>query len=245
MNFEENRKNKDINETAQRVVLMEDENLIVANKPGGLPTVADQTGDLSLHQILEEYAEKTLFPVHRLDRPVSGAVIYAKNAGAVTALNAQFKAGIVHRIYLAAVATKPKENEATLNGWIKSKSKPNRSHFSLQKMKGSKRAMGQYAVAGEIDRYFLLAFKLSTGRHHQIRAMLQHLQCPARGDVKYGARRKNKDRSIHLHAYYLGFNATGTLEADYRIFSPLPDDPVWNAFEIDNLEDFLTKKGMI
>ena len=204
--------------------------LVIYNKPSGIPVQADKTGDTPLLEIAEKYAKRTLHLVHRIDRPVSGAVLLAKTKAVMTALTEQFKNRQIDKEYLAIVGVLPPEQEGTLVHFLKKNSTKNISVVSAEETPGSERAELKYRVLGSSDRYHLLQIQLLTGRHHQIRAQLAAIGCPIRGDVKYGFKRANKNRSIDLHAWKLAFEHPHSGET-LTIEAPLPEEPVWQAFK--------------
>jgi len=170
--------------------------------------------------------------IHRLDRPASGLILFAKNKKALAALNLQFQERTIEKTYLAVVKNRPETDAATLVHYLRKNAKTNRTHASQEEELHSKRAELNYELIGEIDNYFLLKIKLITGRHHQIRAQLAAIDCPVKGDVKYGFRRSNRDRSIHLHAWELSFKHPVSKEQT-TLVAPLPKDNVWQAFGVE------------
>lgn len=211
-------------------ILFQDSLLLAVNKPPGMPAQADKTGDSSLLQWAEAECGHALHPVHRLDRPASGILLLAKSKEAMTHLQLQFQARAIEKEYLAVVEALPAEPEGTLVHYMQKNAEKNRAFLSPEERPGTERAELSYRLVGSSQRYHLLLVRLITGRHHQIRAQLAGIGCPIKGDVKYGARRGNKDRSIHLHAWRLGFEHPGT-GAWMRLEAPLPSgDPVWDAF---------------
>ena len=211
-------------------VIYKNNQLIAFNKPPGVPVQADKTGDKSLHQLGEIYCKSKLFLIHRIDRPASGIVIFAKNKKAVGVLNDQFKNRSVKKMYLAVVKNKPEEEEATIQHYLIKNQKANKSVVVDKETADSKKAELNYKLLGSSDNYYLLQLNLITGRHHQIRAQLAALKNPIKGDVKYGFRRSNKDRSIHLHAWQLEFKHPVSKESVQLIAEP-PGDPVWDFFK--------------
>lgn len=210
-------------------VLSKNNQFIAFNKPGGLPVQADKTGDKSLVQLAEIYTKAKLFLVHRLDRPASGVVVFAKTKTMVGSLGDQFKERSVRKTYLAVVKDLPKEQAGTLRHLLQKDGKANRSDITTDEAAGDMSEMN-YRLLGSSDSYHLLEVQLITGRHHQIRAQLAAIGCPIKGDVKYGARRGNRDRSIHLHAWKLAFRHPVSGE-QIELVADLPNDPVWNAFK--------------
>ncbi len=209
-------------------VLLNDHHCVVVNKPPGIPVQADKSLDAALIDIVSSYCKTNLHLIHRIDRPTSGLVIFAKKEQALIHLNHQFKERTVQKTYLAAV---PKENipeTGELIHYLIKDSKRRKAIVQKAETGGSQKAVLHYRIVARSDRYQLLQISLSTGRFHQIRAQLAAIGCPVKGDVKYGARRKNKDRSIHLHAWKLSFAHPSTEEYTEISASP-PDDPVWNT----------------
>ncbi len=210
-------------------VILKNNQFIAFNKPAGLPVQADKTGDKSLLQLAEIYCKSKLFLVHRLDRPATGVVVFAKTKTMVGSLTDQFKLRTVRKTYLAVVKELPKEQAGTLRHFLQKNEKANRSSTTEDGEVGDLSEMN-YRVLGSSDNYHLLEVQLITGRHHQIRAQLAAIGCPIKGDVKYGARRGNRDRSINLHAWKLGFQHPVSGE-QVELIAALPADAVWNAFE--------------
>ena len=210
-------------------VIAKNNQFIAFNKPPGIPVQSDKTGDKSLLQLGEIYCKSKLFLTHRIDRPASGIVVFAKSKKGVAILNEQFQARTVTKTYLAVAKNKPKEDSAALQHFLKKNEKANKSVAVAKDVPGSKLAELTYKTIGSSDHYHLLQMELTTGRHHQIRAQLAAIGSPIKGDVKYGARRSNKDRSIHLHAWKLDFKHPVSKQ-DVHLVAPLPSDPVWDFF---------------
>ena len=210
-------------------ILFQDSLLLAVNKPPGMPAQADKTGDTSLLQWAEAECGQSLHPVHRLDRPASGILLLAKSREVMTHLQLQFQARTIEKDYLAVVEALPEQPEGMLVHFMQKDAGKNRAFVSTEARTGTERAELSYRLLGSSQRYHLLLVRLVTGRHHQIRAQLAAIGCPIKGDVKYGARRGNRDRSIHLHGWRLGFEHPGTGEW-MRTEAPLPaGDPVWDA----------------
>ena len=191
---------------------------------------ADQTGDPSFLHLAEAYCQHPLLLLHRLDRPVSGVVIFAKTKTAAASLSAQFRDRTVEKEYLAVVQNPPPAETATLVHFLRKNAAKNITAAYPDEQPGSERGELRYRLIGSSERYHLLHIQLITGRHHQIRAQLAAIGCPIKGDVKYGARRANRDRSIHLHAWRLAFDHPVSGER-VQLQAPLPaGDPVWEAF---------------
>lgn len=212
----------------QLTVLQENADWLVLNKPSGIPATADKTGTPSLLEIAEQLYGHRLHPVHRIDRPVSGIFLLAKTTAAMANLSAQFQARSVEKTYLAMVQNPPPAEAGTLRHYLKKQNGSNRVSVSETALAGAERAELEYTLLNSGERYHLLQIQLITGRRHQIRAQLAAIGCPVKGDVKYGARRGNPDRSIHLHAWRLAFSDPETGER-IQLEAPLPDEVLWNT----------------
>ena len=212
-----------------RKILLKNNQFLVINKPPGLGIQPDKTGNKSLVDLAEIYTKKKLFVTHRIDRPVSGVVILAKNSSCAGALNEQFREKQIQKTYLAIVKEAPKENEGTLIHYLTKNEKVNKSFVSDVKSYNNKKAELKYVVIAKSDNYSLLKINLITGRHHQIRAQLSAIGSPIKGDVKYGARRSNKDRSIHLHAWKISFKHPISNEV-IDVIAPPPSESLWDYF---------------
>lgn len=210
------------------LVLYKNNQMIAFNKPVGIPVQSDKTGDKPMLDFAEIYTKSKLHLLHRLDRPVSGVVLFAKAKTALVSINEQFKQREVKKIYWAVVQNKPAEESGRLEHYVIKNGRKNRSFASDEKIPDSKHAVLTYRLLASIDRYHLLEIELESGRHHQIRAQLSIIGSPVKGDVKYGFRRGNKDRSIHLHARKLIFTHPVSGEKQ-EIIANTPDDVVWNA----------------
>ena len=219
-------------------VLYEDNHIIVINKAAGEIVQGDKTGDESLCDTMKQYIkEKYAKPgnvfiglPHRLDRPVSGIVVFAKTSKALERLNRMFSEGAVKKIYWALTKGIPTPAEAELETWILRNEKMNKSFSYPKEVKGSKRAILHYRLAAASQNYNLIEVELKTGRHHQIRCQLSSIGCPIKGDLKYGAQRSNPDGSISLHARYIEFIHPVSKEL-IAITAPLPGDRLWQSFE--------------
>lgn len=194
----------------------------------------DKTGDLPLSEIVKEWLKDKynkpgnvfLGVVHRIDRPVSGAVIFAKTGKALSRMNKLFNSKEVEKTYYAAVCAPPPSASGRLKDYLIRNQKLNKSKAVIKKQGKSKEAILDYALIGKSDRYYFLSVKPLTGRHHQIRVQLSNMGCPIKGDVKYGAPRTNKDASIHLHARKVEF-VHPVRKKPLIVEAPLPNDPVW------------------
>ncbi|WP_100612983.1 RluA family pseudouridine synthase [Confluentibacter lentus] len=217
-------------------ILYEDNHIIIVNKRAGDIVQGDKTGDKPLSEVVKEYiAEKYNKPgnvylgvVHRLDRPTTGLVIFAKTSKALPRLNKLFVEKEAKKTYWAIVKNEPKKLEDTLIHWLKKNPTNNKSSAHIKEVPDSKKAILHYKVLKKLDNYFLLDVNLETGRHHQIRSQLASIGCPIKGDLKYGFDRSNPDSSIHLHARQINFVHPVTNNI-IDITAPLPDDAIWNA----------------
>ena len=219
-------------------VLYEDNHIIIVNKASGEIVQGDKTGDKPLSDIVKAYikekynkpGEVFLGVVHRLDRPVSGVVVFAKTSKALGRLNEMFRLGKVHKTYHAMVCARPKEETAVLTSYMTRNEKQNKSYCHTKEVPGSKKAVLDYQLLGSSERYHLLEVNLHTGRHHQIRCQLASIGCVIKGDLKYGARRSNPDGSISLHARKVEFEHPVShnlisVEAEYP-----ESDALWKVF---------------
>lgn len=219
-------------------VLYEDNHLIAVNKPAGAPVQADSSGDRPLVDDVAQYL-KTRYDkpgaafvglVHRIDRPVSGLVLFAKTSKALARMNEIFQGREVRKEYLAVVENCPDPMQGTLEHFLAKNAEQNKSFAVTKPGKNAKKAILDYALAGRIARYSMLRIDLRTGRHHQIRCQLAKIGSPIRGDLKYGAPRSNPDGSISLHSYRLSFTHPVSRQP-VRITAPLPrTDNVWREF---------------
>lgn len=211
-------------------VLYNNHHLVAFNKPGGLPVQPDQTEDPSLLQLGSVYCKKKLHLIHRLDRPVSGVVLLAKRSDAQKNLHQQFRDRTTRKVYWALTAVRPPQDKDELTHHLVKVKGKHRAHILEKATKDSVEAQLRYELIGSSDRYFLLQVELLTGRYHQIRAQLAHIGCPIRGDVKYGFRRRNPDRTIDLHARLLEFDHPVSGERQSIMAEP-PATPLWEAFK--------------
>jgi 23S rRNA pseudouridine1911/1915/1917 synthase len=216
-------------------VLYEDNHIIAINKRVGDIVQGDKTGDKPLSDIVKEYikekynkpGEVFLGVVHRLDRPTSGIVVFARTSKALERLNKMFSERETQKTYWAVVKNRPPENEATLIHFLTRNEKNNTSKAHLKEVTNSKKASLHYKIIKELNTYFVLEIELHTGRHHQIRAQLQAINCPIKGDLKYGFDRSNPDGGIHLHAQKLTFIHPVSKE-NITLIAPTPNDVIWN-----------------
>lgn len=211
-------------------VLYNNHQLVAFNKPAGIPVQPDKTSDKSLIEIGEAYCRQPLHLIHRLDRPAGGLVLMAKKNSSLVELNEQFREREVEKTYLAIVGVLPAGGPSgEVTHYMLKDGRTNKTRVLNEPAPEAKEARLQYECLGSSDRYHLLKVKLLTGRHHQIRAQLAHLGCPIRGDVKYGFKRANADRTIDLHGWQLRFRHPVTNEWE-TLTAPPPDSPVWKAF---------------
>ena len=218
-------------------VLYEDNHIIVVYKESGEIVQGDKTGDKPLSEtikawIKEKYAKPGnvfLGVVHRLDRPVSGLVVFAKTSKALSRLNDMFRNGEVKKTYWAMVQTPPVESEGTLTHWLVRNEKQNKSYAHSHEVPNTKKAILKYKTIGRTEHYTLLEVNLLTGRHHQIRCQLSAIGCTIKGDLKYGARRSNPDGSISLLSHTVEFIHPVSKE-NIAVVSPLPAEKVWDNF---------------
>jgi 23S rRNA pseudouridine1911/1915/1917 synthase len=217
-------------------ILHEDNHLIVINKRVGDIVQGDKTGDKPLSEVIKEYlkekynkpGEVFLGVVHRLDRPTSGIVVFARTSKALTRLNEMFSNRETQKTYWAIVKNRPENAEATLVHYLKRNEKNNTSKAHTKEIPESKIARLEYKIIKMLDNYFALEIHLHTGRHHQIRAQLAAINCPIKGDLKYGFDRSNSDGGIHLHARKLVFIHPVSKE-NIEIVAPTPNDAIWNS----------------
>ena len=217
-------------------VLYEDNHIIIVYKEAGEIVQGDKTGDEPLSEIVKRWIKDNyqkpgnvfLGIVHRLDRPVSGLVVFAKTSKALTRLNNMFRNGEVHKTYWAIVTRPPFEKEATLTDWLVRNERQNKSYAYNHQVPTSKKSILHYKVINQSERYTLLEINLMTGRHHQIRCQLSNMDCPIKGDLKYGAQRSNSDGSISLLSHRIEFIHPVSKE-NICIESPLPNDNLWQA----------------
>ena len=222
-------------------VLYEDNHIIVVNKQSGEIVQGDKTGDTPLSDIVKNYLKEKynkpgnvfLGVVHRLDRPVSGVVLFAKTSKALPRLNKLFaEHEKVKKTYWAIVANKPPQESGTLTHWLTRTEKTNTAKAYDREVPNSKKAVLGYRLIAASDRYYLLEVQLHTGRHHQIRCQLSKMGCPIKGDLKYGAPRSNPDGSICLHARHLELEHPVSHEL-LSITAPVPQAVLWKTISKD------------
>lgn len=218
-------------------ILYEDNHLIIVNKRCGDLVQGDRTGDLSLSDHIKAYIKEKydkpgnvyLGVVHRLDRPTSGALIFAKTSKALSRLNRLFANDEVEKTYWALVKNRPPKDQDVLTHYLKRNAKQNKSYAHIKKVPDSKKSILEYEIIQELDSFYLLEINLITGRHHQIRSQLSAIGCPIKGDLKYGFDRSNKDGGISLHARSISFIHPVQKE-NLSFIAPVPsNDNLWKA----------------
>jgi len=215
-------------------VIYEDNHIIIVNKAVGEIVQGDKTGDKPLSETVKEWIKEThakpgnvfLGVTHRLDRPVSGIVIFAKTSKALTRLNDMFRNGEIHKTYWAISRNAPNPTEGTLTHYITTDQKTNKSKAHNAPREGAKEARLEYRLLSKSDRYNLIEVKLLTGRKHQIRVQLSAIGCPIRGDLKYGDKRSNPDGGISLLARKIEF-VHPVSKQHISVEAPIPDDQLW------------------
>lgn len=219
-------------------VLYEDNHIIIINKKPSEIVQGDKTGDKPLVEITKEYIKRKykkpgrvfLGVVHRIDRPVSGVVIFARTSKALTRLNAMLRRHEIKKKYWAVVKNKPQEDQNKLTHYLVKNPKQNKSYVVDRDTQGALLAELTYRIIGKSQAFYLLEVEIHTGRHHQIRAQLSYTGCPIKGDIKYKYPRTNPDASIHLHARSVEFIHPVNQEK-IHIAAPSPADPIWDYFE--------------
>ena len=217
-------------------ILFEDNHLIIINKKPGDIVQKDKTNDISLLEIVKEYLKRKynkpgnvyLGLIHRIDRPTSGLVMFAKTSKALSRMNNMLKGKMIVKTYWAITKNKPEKESGQLVHWLKKNEKKNKStHFSRE-TKNAKKAILDYTIIKELENYFLLEIIMGSGRHHQIRCQLQAIGCPIKGDLKYGAKRSNSDGSIDLHAKHLKFIHPVT-KKEVNLNAPVRENKIWQS----------------
>ncbi|MCX6306152.1 MAG: RNA pseudouridine synthase [Bacteroidetes bacterium] len=229
-------------------ILFEDNHLIILNKKPSDIVQGDKTGDEPLSEILKSYikdkynkpGEVFLGVVHRLDRPVSGALIFARTSKALTRLNIMLRDGLIHKTYWAVVKNSPPQTEDHLVQYLTRNPEKNKSFVHDSPVTGSRKAELMYKLIDKSDGYYLLEVNLLTGRHHQIRAQLASMGCPVKGDLKYGYPRSNQGGFIHLHARSIEFLHPVKKEM-LKVTAPPPHDQLWDFFTRNRLPDTISR----
>ena len=217
-------------------VLFEDNHVIIVNKRAGDIVQGDKTGDTPLSDVVKAYINDKynkpgnvyLGVVHRLDRPTTGIVVFARTSKALSRLNKMFADKKVNKTYWAVVKNKPTKAKDTLTHWLKKNPKNNKSVAHHKEIKDSKKAILHYELIKSLNNYHLLEVNLETGRHHQIRCQLSSIGSPIKGDLKYGFDRSNKDASIHLHSRKIEF-IHPVSKTQITVTAPTPKDIIWEA----------------
>lgn len=218
-------------------VLYEDNHIVAVNKRNSDIVQGDKSGDQNLGEVVREYirikygkpGKAFIGTVHRLDRPVSGVILYSRTTKALNRLLNMFKYREVQKTYWACVKDAPPADEGHIINYLVKNEKQNKSYAYNEPGEDRKESELRYKVVGKTDHYYFLEVYPKTGRHHQIRATLASIGCPIKGDIKYGARRTNENASIHLHARKIEFIHPVRKEP-IAIVAPPPEDPLWNAF---------------
>lgn len=216
-------------------VVYEDNHIIIVDKCSGEIVQGDKTGDKPLSDTVKEYIKEKynkpgnvfLGVVHRLDRPVSGLVVFAKTSKALSRLNDMFRTGDVHKTYWAVVKRRDIAPEGMLTDWLTRNERQNKSYAHEREVSGAKKAVLKYKVRAVADNYMLIEVTLLTGRHHQIRCQLSHMGCPIKGDLKYGAPRSNPDGSISLLSRRVEFVHPVSKETIVA-YADVPNDRLWH-----------------
>ncbi len=219
-------------------VLFEDNHIIAVNKKAGELVQGDKTGDKTLPDLVKAYLKEKfnkpgnvfLGVVHRLDRPTSGALVFARTSKALTRMNDLFRNRETKKVYWALTEKAPEKPEGTLTHFLVKNSQKNKSYAVSESDKRGSKAILDYKLIASLDKYHLIEVLLHTGRHHQIRVQLASMGCIIKGDLKYGAKRSNPDASISLHARHLTFIHPVTKEP-LTVTAPVPSEPIWQAAE--------------
>ena len=225
-------------------VIFEDNHLLVVNKSAGILVQGDKTGDKTLTDLCNTYIANKynkpgavfLHPVHRLDRPVSGVVVFARTSKALERMTALFRKREVHKVYWALVKRKPREETGKLTHWLVKNPEKNVTTAYDKEVPESKKSEMTYKRLGKLNDHWLLELRPVTGRPHQLRVQLASMDCPIRGDVKYGFPKPNPDASINLHAFHLVFIHPIKKEKLF-LRAALPEEPFWEQFlEFENIK---------
>ena len=222
--------------TSNLQVLYEDNYIIIVNKRVGDIVQGDKTRDKPLSDVVKDFIKAKynkpgnvyLGVAHRLDRPTTGIVVFAKTSKVLPRLNKLFSEKKIHKTYWAIVKQKPKIEKDTLIHWLKKNPKNNKSSAYIKEINDSKKAILHYEVLRQLNNYVLIEVNLETGRHHQIRSQLSAIGCPIKGDLKYGVDRSNANGGIHLHSRKIEFTHPVSKD-EISIIEPTPSDPIWDA----------------
>lgn len=206
------------------LILYKSRKIIVANKPAGISSQINRAEEKSLQELLEIYVKHKLFIISRLDQPVAGLVLFANDQKGAAGLSELVREGKIKKTYLALVENLPPKKEDEITHYVSRNAKHRKALINNTAVKGFKEAVLHYEVLHSFDNYHLVKVKTKTGRFHQIRVQMAHIGCPIKGDVKYGARRSNSDRSIHLLSYEMNFtNPFSNEEVSYQAEIPETD----------------------
>ena len=222
-------------------ILFEDNHLIAINKKSSEIVQGDRTGDPTMPDSIKAYLkDKYNKPgnvfcgvIHRLDRPTSGVILFARTSKGLERMNKQFRDQQTSKTYWAILENKPPNEQGRLINYVKKNEKQNKSYVTSNDTKGSKEAILNYRLISSSERYHLVEVELETGRHHQIRTQFAKIGCSIKGDLKYGAKRSNRDGSICLHSRQLKFNHPTTKE-EICLVAPIPQNTFWDLFKTSN-----------
>ena len=218
-------------------IVFEDNHILIINKKAGQLSQSDKTGDISVLDLCKSYIKKKynkngnvfLGLVNRIDRPTSGLLILAKTSKCLERMNEILRLREIKKTYIAIIEKGFINNSGKLVDYLKKNKKKNKSYVVNNKIKGSKKSILTYHQIKKLNNYYVIKVNIKTGRHHQIRAQLSNINCPIKGDVKYGAKRANNDYSICLHSHNLEFIHPIT-KKELKIEAKLPDSKIWNSF---------------
>jgi len=213
------------------LILLKDHHLLALNKPSGLPTQQDKSGEKNAHQMAMAYAHRDLYIVHRLEQRVSGVLVFAKTKEAAAFLSKQLEQKATQKIYIGIVPTADIPSEGSLKHYLTYDNKNNITTAHQNPLAGADEALLEYKIIQQLENFMVLRIVLITGRKHQIRAQLSALDIPIRGDIKYGSKRTNENGAIDLHAYSLQFIHPSTKKT-VKIIAPFPEEGLWKHVEI-------------
>jgi len=217
------------------LILHKDHHIIVLNKPSGLATQQDKSGDPNAHQMAMAYAHRDLYIVHRLDQRVSGVLVFAKTKEAAAFLSKQWKEKTTEKIYYGIVPSTDIPSTGTLKHYLTFENKNNITTAHQDHIDGSNESTLEYKVIQQLENFMVLQIQLISGRKHQIRAQLAAIGVPIRGDIKYGSKRTNPDGSIDLHAYSLEFLHPSD-KKPVMIIAPFPEEGLWKHIDTALIE---------
>ncbi|MDQ3018042.1 MAG: RluA family pseudouridine synthase [Bacteroidota bacterium] len=213
------------------LILYKDHHLIAINKPAGLPTQKDKSGEANAHQLIMAYAHRDIYVVHRLDQRVSGVLLFTKSKNAAAELARQWKENFVKKTYYGIVPIADIPSEGTLTHYLTYDHHNNITTSHAERLEKSDESILEYKVIKHLDNFMVLEINLLTGRKHQIRSQLSAIGIPIKGDIKYGSKRTNEYNAIDLHAYSISFlhPSNGKL---FTITAPFPEEGLWNLVEL-------------